>query len=46
MRRITLIMREEMADCRLPIEAEAICPDVYMARDRRQSGVGVSDFYL
>lgn len=27
MRRITLIMREEMADCRLPIEAEAICPE-------------------
>ena len=27
MRRITLIMREEMADCRFPIEAEAICPE-------------------
>ncbi|MDO5845308.1 MAG: formylmethanofuran dehydrogenase subunit C [Methanocorpusculum sp.] len=27
MRRITLIVREEMADSRLPIEAEAICPE-------------------
>lgn len=27
MRRITLIMREEMADSKLPIEAEAICPE-------------------